>query len=705
MKTQTDGRASQVDLDRLLAPRSIAIIGASADEGRHNGRPIANLLRTGYAGRIYPVTAREGDIRELASYRRIGDVPERVDLAYVLVRAGLVEDIVAECAEAGVGAVVVCSSGFAEEGADGQAAQERIRALAARTGMRVIGPNCIGLISVPENVLSCTTLNVTTRQLPGDVAIVSQSGGMAANLFNRAQGDDVGVRAMVSLGNEADVGIADMVAAFADDPSVRTILLYVEQLRDIDAFRDAVARARATDTAVLMLKVGRSAAGVRSAQSHTGAMAGSYDVFRDLMRPIGVRVVESVDDLVDAARLRQQLPELGGRRVLVVSPSGGECGYVADLAAQAGLELPELSPALAEALSRTMRFGAPGNPLDLTGQIIGDQELLGNVFTAIADAGEHDAVVVALPTWGEFDSRRLTPAIVEATQGSRIPMIVTAWESHGLTEWRDAYLRDSGVVAFSDAARGVRALALAAELERVAAPPPGRDAIAPRPAGRVLGDESVRDEAGAKALLAEYGVPVSVERPALTRGDALTAAAALGYPVVVKGLCGGIQHKSDLGLVRTGVADDTGLAAALDAIDDAVARHGLDLDAYLVARQYSGMEMIAGAVRDPVLGPVIMVGAGGVLAEVLDDRVFLPCPVGAVAVRDAIAGLRIGRVLGGHRGQSYDVAALADVVAAASRLMAEHPDLGEMDLNPILVGADGEGAVVVDALLARARDN
>ena len=566
--------------------------------------------------------------------------------------------------------------------------------------MRVIGPNCIGLISVPENVLSCTTLNVTTRQLAGDVAIVSQSGGMAANLFNRAQGDGVGVRAMVSLGNEADVGMADMVAAFADDPAVRTILLYVEQLRDIEGFRDAVARARANDTAVIMLKVGRSAAGVRSAQSHTGAMAGSYDVFRDLMRPIGVQVVERIDDLVDAARIRQRLPRLGGRRVLVVSPSGGECGYVADLAEDAGLELPELSPALAASLAQTMRFGSPGNPLDLTGQIIGDQELLGNVFAAIADAGEHDAVVVALPTWGEFDSKRLTPTIVEATRGSRIPMIVTAWESHGLTEWRDEHLRESGVVVFSDADRAVRALACAAALE---SPEATSDADASRlstPA-RTLTEAALRDEAGAKALLTEYGIPVSAERTAVTRADAVAAAAEVGYPVVLKGLSPGIHHKSDFGLVHVGIRDEAGLADALDAIDEAVVRHGLAMDAYLIARQYAGMEVIAGAVRDPALGPVIMVGAGGVLAEVLDDRVFLPCPVPASVVREAIAGLRVGRVLAGHRGRAYDVGALADAVSAASRLMAEHPDLGEMDLNPILVGDEGDGVVVVDALLAR----
>lgn len=693
----TDG-ARALDLAVFFAPRSIAVIGASADEGRHNGRPMANLERTGYSGRVYPVTPREGDIRGHASHRRIGDVPERVDLAYILVRADLVEQVVQECADAGVRGVVVCSSGFAEEGADGEAAQRRIRELAARTGMRVIGPNCIGLISVPENVLSCTTLNVTTRQLPGDVAIVSQSGGMAANLFNRAQGDGVGVRAMVSLGNEADVDVADVLDALARDEATRTILLYVEQLRDIDRFRAAARAARDAGKAVLVLKVGRSAAGVRSAQSHTGAMAGSYEVFRDLMRPLGVQVVETIDDLVDAARVRQELGRLDGRRTLVVSPSGGECGYVADRAEEAGLDLVDLSSDLRAGLAQVMRFGSPGNPLDLTGQIIGDRDLLGNVFAAIAESAEYDCIVVALPTWGEFDSARLTPAIVEATAASRVPMMITAWESRGLTEWRDEHLRTSGVPVFADAGRAVRALALVAAL----AESPAADDAPIVSERAILPAAAVRDEAGAKAWLASHGLPVSDEREVRDHDAARAAAADVGFPLVLKGLCAGVQHKSDLGLVVVDIPDPAALDTALADVDRAVARHGLALEGYLVARRYRGVEMIAGAIADPVFGSVLMIGAGGVLAEALEDRTFLPCPASPAQVREAVARLRVGRVLAGHRGRSGDIAAFADVVAAASRIVAAHPEISEMDLNPIIVGSPGEGCVLVDALVARA---
>jgi hypothetical protein len=249
----------------------------------------------------------------------------------------------------------------------------------------------------------------------------------------------------------------------------------------------------------------------------------------------------------------------------------------------------------------------------------------------------------------------------------------------------------------------VRALAVAAELgaDHGGGAGVGEAADGEAVVERELPDAAVRDEAGAKALLAGYGVPVSAESAVPDRLAALQAAAELGYPVVLKGLCAGVQHKSDLGLVRTGIRDEAALQTAIDVVDDAVQRHGLDLDGYLIARQYDGIELIGGAVRDPALGPIVMVGAGGVLAEVLDDRVFLPCPATAEAVREAVGRLRIGRILEGHRGRSYDLPALAEAIAAASVVMAEHPTLGEMDLNPILVGPRGEGAVVVDALLAR----
>lgn len=694
MSTSTQTRPT-LDLESLLAPKTIAIIGASADEGRHNGRPIANLLRTGYTGKIYPVTPREGDIRGIPSYRRIGDVPEQVDLAYLLVRADLVPDLVAECARAGVRNLVVNSSGFAEEGGEGARAQDRLRALAWEHGMRIIGPNCIGLLSTVDNAVSVTTLNITIKHTPGDVSIISQSGGMATNLFNRAQGDGIGVRAMVSLGNEADVDVADVVDALADDSDTNTILLYVEQLRDISRFRSAVRRAQDAGKAVAALKVGRTAAGVRSAQSHTGAMAGSYAVFHDIVSAMGVTLVESLDELLDFAYLRQQLGEIDGSRVLVVSPSGGECGYVADLVETAGLQMPEISAGLSARLSKSMRFGAPSNPLDLTGQVIGDDALLGAVFSEIEQSSEFDAVIVALPTWGEFDSARLMPAIIGACASSQVPMIVTAWSSRNLTEYRDELLRDSDVASFENAGRAVAALRALLARPRVI------EYSAPADAVVELDPAALEDEAAAKRWLARLGVAVSDEHVVAT-GDEIRSPA--GFPAVVKGIVPGLAHKSEYGLVKVGIQNQVELEQAVTEISASAASHSLALEGCLVAKSYSGVELIAGVVEDPSFGKVLMLGAGGVLAEMLDDKAFVPCPASEESIRAALSRLRISRLLEGYRGEAKDVDALVQLLVRVSELAARCDDLAELDLNPIMVGGVGEGAVVVDALVRKRGD-
>lgn len=689
MTASTTSRPA-LDLQSLLAPQSIAIIGASADEGRHNGRPLANLLRTGYQGKIYPITPREGDIRGLPSYRKIADVPEPVDLAYLLVRADLVPGLVEECAQAGVRNLVVNSSGFAEEGEAGAEAQDRLRELAWQHGMRIIGPNCIGLLSTVENAVSVTTLNITIEHTPGDVAIISQSGGMATNLFNRAQGDGIGVRAMVSLGNEADVDIADVVDALADDPETGTILLYIEQLRDVPRFRCAVRRARAAGKVIAGIKIGRTAAGVRSAQSHTGAMAGSYAVFRDLVSAMGVTLVESIDELLDFAYLRQQLGEISGDRVLVVSPSGGECGYVADLVETAGLAMPEISEKLAERLGKVMRFGTPSNPLDLTGQVIGDNSLLGSVFAEIERSAEFDAVIVALPTWGEFDSARLMPAVISACQTSKVPMIVTAWNSRNLTEYRDELLRNAPVASFENAGRAVAALRAVAHRPRAIVYSSQLDAQL------TVDPAALADEVAAKQWLAGLGIPVSEEH---VIGPEEAPPAAAGFPVVVKGVVPGLAHKSEYGLVKVGIRDQTELEQAVAEIAAAAEHHELALEGQLIAKSYSGVELIAGVVDDESFGKVLMIGAGGVLAELLDDKVFIACPASADSVRTALSKLRISRLLEGFRGNSKDVDALVRLLARVSEVAATCSDLAELDLNPIIVGEVGQGAVVVDALV------
>ncbi|MFD1210834.1 acetate--CoA ligase family protein, partial [Arthrobacter sp. GCM10027362] len=448
-----------LDLAALLAPRSIAIIGASGNEGGYSSRSLANLLRTGYSGRIFPVNPRYEELEGLRCYPRVGDIEEPVDAAILLVRAELVPQAVRDCARAGVKFITVCSAGFAEDGEAGRIRQQELVDLARGHGSRLLGPNCIGAVSVTDNVVACPTLNITGAHTAGHISIVSQSGGMAVNLFNRAQGRGIGIRGFVSVGNEGDVDVADLVDAFAGDPHTKVIALFVEELRDVPAFQAAVAKAHRAGKPVLALKVGRSDAGQRSSLSHTGAMAGSHAVFRNVMEQLGVLEVDSVDALIDTADLMTRVPVPASNRVLIVSPSGGECSYAADRASELGLDVLALSEETVQALSRTMRFGTPSNPFDLTGQVIGNMEFLLSVLAELERAPEFDMVLYAIPTWGAHDAERLLPGFIKAAESSTKPTVISAWTAASLTERGGELLAASSAAHFASADAALAALA------------------------------------------------------------------------------------------------------------------------------------------------------------------------------------------------------------------------------------------------------
>lgn len=690
--------ASGWTLNSLLNPSSVAVVGASPNPMGHTGRTVANLRHTGYQGRILPVTPRHLEISGLRCYASVAEIEEPPECAYVLVRADRVPDVAMKCAEAGVQSIVVCSSGFAEEGDRGHLLQDRIACGAQARGARILGPNCIGVVNPVDHFVAAPTFNLVYDYVPGGVAVLSQSGGIGVNVLNRAQGRGIGMRAMISVGNEADLDLGQLLDQLVDDDATTVVALVLEQLRDVPTFAAAVQRAHAAGKPVLALKLGTSEAGARSSLGHTGAMAGSHAVFSDVMQQMGVLEAGTLDELVNTAQLfeKQAAPRSG--RVLVVSPSGGECTYLADRAAAQGLELPDLSTETRQALANVMRFGNPTNPLDLTGQVIGDSQILRELLSVLDAAPGFDTTLFGIATWGDCDAERLLPWFVKAAARGSRPTVFSAWTARNVTESAEQILRESGLPWFTTADEAVAAVALASQMRSAQGhliDAGDSVSVVERPAFTT----ELPWEAEVKDFLGRQGLPVAEEVVVGSLGDAELQAGRLGWPVVVKQLAEGIVHKSDLGLVRLGISDREQLRDTWQAFDAAVRKHRLTSVGVLLARTYSGAEVIVGGMQEPSFGPVVMVGAGGVLAEQLDDKVFAVCPVSLAAAHEMIGRLKQGRILQGYRGTSYDTEALAEVVVRVSQLMVSAPWLQEVDLNPVLVHPGTGGATVVDAAL------
>jgi acetate---CoA ligase (ADP-forming) len=687
-------------LERFLNPRSVAIVGASANTLGMAGRAWVNLTETGWGGRLHLVNPTRDRIGPHPAVPSVGAIGEEVDAAIILVRAAVVEEAVAACVDAGIGAITVCTSGFSELGAEGRARQESFAATVRAGGARMLGPNCIGVLNVVDGYVAVPTYNVTRAYTPGGVTMLSHSGGMAVNLFNRAQGRGIGIRALVTLGNEADIDMAEMVEALVEDEHTRVVALFCERLIDGDRFVRAARLAHASGKPVVVLKAGRSEVGRRSVAGHTGTLAGEAEVYSGVFAQTGVLEVETLDGLLNAAHVLDVLDRPAGPRLGVFTVSGGEAAYFADRATPAGLEFPPLSPATADALKELVRFGVPGNPFDATGQIIGNPDYVRAAVEAFCADEAFDALALVTATWGAPDAESLLPHLIDAAGAAPVPAVIASWSAHNLTERARELLGGSDVPVFETSDEAIAALAAlvrwwqgtghvgqgagaaAAAVERPDAPP------------------GVLDEHRAKRVLRAAGLPVAAEVLAADHDAVLAALGQLRRPVVLKGLARDVLHKSDLGLVRLGLDSVERLRAALRAVDEAAAAHDCTLDGYLVAEQAFGVEMIVGSVVDPTFGPVVLVGAGGVLAEHRRDVAFLLAPATEAEVAAALRRLGAWPVLEGLRGAEPDVASLVAFVQRFSVLAAGAAGWLEMcDVNPVVVRGRGEGVVAVDAAM------
>lgn len=695
-------------LDAIFRPASIAVIGASGDHRKTGGRPVHLLKMHGYAGRILPVNPKGGEIQGLPAHASVADLPEVPDLALVAVPGAGALEAARDCAARGVPACIVLSAGFAEQGPEGAARQAELRAVADRTGMRVLGPNCLGTVSVPERAIGTFSIALEAEMpAEGPVAIVSQSGNVGSLAMKMLGRSGAGISRFLASGNECDVDIADAIAWCAEDPATKVILCCMETCRDAGRLTGALDIARAAGKPVIVLKMGASDAGQAAAMSHTGGLAGSDRVFDAVFAKHGAVRVRSLEMLV---QLGSAVAALGDRRiggapsVSVIAASGGFGIMMADAAEAHGLVLNRTGQAAQERIRAVLPLASPVNPVDATAQMSASPETFEALVSAICedDANEVACVMMALG----LEVPRLRDVYLNALQSvrERYPDRVIAACVSGPDDALQV-LNRMGVVTFPTIDAVMEGLAALGRLSAGPGSAEAAAAIAPAPLDR----DTVVNEAGAKRALGAAGLRFPEEVVVTSAEAAASAATRIGEPVAMKILSPDIQHKTDIGGVELGVeGPDAG--AAFDRIMTAAAQRaqGARIDGVLVAPMISGgTELILGTTSDPIFGPVVMVGLGGIYAEVFRDTALRVAPVTRAEAHEMLRALKSFPLLDGARGRpKADVDSAADAIVALSEFAVRHAaDVAEIDINPLLVRDAGQGAVALDALIVPRGDS
>lgn len=696
-----DGTPMTISLDALLRPESVAVIGASGSPDKIGGKPVQYLKEMGYTGRLLPINPKSDEIQGVPAYKSILDAPGPVDLAIVAVPAALAEQALKDCVTAGVKSVVMFSAGFAEIGGEGVAAQERLKAIAREGGLRLLGPNCLGFMNL-EHKLFATFAPVVQMGLPkkGRIALLSQSGAFGGFAFSVARERGMGLSQWITTGNEADLGFAECLEWLATDPATDIIVGYMEGCRDGDALRRAFAACRKAGKPVIVTKVGSTEEGAMAAASHTAALAGEDAVFDGIFKQYGVYRAESIEECLDIAYAATVAGLPRGRRVGLYTVSGGAGVLMADTASAHGLEVPELTAETQDKVRAIIPFAGARNPLDITGQVTSVPDAFRDALALLAGDGTVDMVVSFVSASGltQAGLERISDFTSVRDSHPEVSQIIVTLPTPQFREAAEA----AGIPIFSDPNRAVK---VAAALARIAQTMRATPSTALPTKALPLAVPARCTEPEALRLLSGAGLPVVPFALCTTPEEAGAAADRLGGKVVAKIVSPDILHKSDIGGVRLGLEGRAETEAAAREILAAAAEHapGAELRGLMVAPMVKGVaECVIGVQRDPAFGPVVMFGLGGIHVEVLKDVVFRAAPFDSDTALEMIHALRAKALLTNPRGsRPADIPALADLLARVSRIAAASPELDSADMNPVLVMPEGEGAMLLDALLIR----
>ena len=686
-------------LDGILRPRSIAVIGASRQERGIGRETLRNLVDYGFTGPIYPVNPSADSIHSIKAFPRLRDIPGPVDLAVVVVPRPLVSGVLDDAIAKGVKGLVVITAGYSETGPEGTREEMELRERARAAGIRVVGPNCMGVINTDPDVRMNATF-AAARPALGTVGFMSQSGALGEMILAHANDIGLGIAYFVSMGNKADISGNDLIEAWEDDPRVNVILMYLESFGNPAKFAAATQRTTRKKPS-LAVKSGRTAAGARAAFSHTGSLAGTEVAVDSLLEQCGVLRVGTLSEMFTLATAFAQQPLPKGNRVAILTNAGGPAIMATDVCATLGLEVTEL-PAATQAKLRGVLVpeASVKNPVDMIASA--DAPRYEAALKILRDEPAIDGLIVLFVSPIMIKALEVARAIIKATRKAKKPVLAcfmgTEAGRRGVEE-----LRAAGIPVYMFPEETAHAMAALDRYRRIRERPIGRvpelgiDRRRAEAALRPAQEEkrAVLTQEETEELLKAYGLPIAPSRVASTPAEAIEASSALGYPVVVKALAEDVVHKSERGAVKVDLRNADEVATAVRAIRQSI---GAPCRLQVQSMVRGGHETILGLTLDPKFGPLLMFGLGGVYVEVMKDVVFRRAPITDVEAREMIRGIRGYKLLRGARGSvKADEDFLVDALLRLGQLACDHPEIEQLDLNPLIVGADRESSFVVDA--------
>lgn len=687
-------------LEPLLNPRSVAVVGASADASRIGGRPVAYMLKQGYQGVLMPVNPARDKVQGLQAYADIDALPVAPDTAIVAVPAAQVVDTIESLGRKGGKSAIVFSSGFSEVGSEGEAHQRALSDTARRWGVRLLGPNTAGAFNSTLGFYGSFASGLERGfPLPGRIGIASQSGAYMAHLMGLARARGMGTPIGVSTGNESDISLGEVIGWMAHSPDIDVIMAYAETVRDVRSFISALEAAHAARKPVILQKVGKSSLGMQAALSHTASLVGDDKVFEAVLADYAVIRVDSSAELLNIAYAASRQIYPVNNTLGMITISGGAGIIVSDVAEEQGVSMPPMPKAAQLLLKEKISFCSPTNPVDCTAHVLNDLSLVEDFAASMVLDGHYQSVLAFFSQAGSAPTvaPRLRQALtnVKNSYPDRLFVMSLIGDEEQRRPWEEA-----GFVMMEDPVEATRVIAAMGQLgEAFARPLPEPPSLK-----HIELPQLAVGEAEAKQLLANHRIPSAPEGVAIDAASAVSLAESFGYPVVLKIASPDIIHKSDIG----GVLLDVNCAEEVHAGVEIILRNTYQhmpearVDGVLVARQLTGgVECFMGIQRDLQFGPVAVFGLGGVFVEVLQDVVFRRCPFGVEQARSMILSIKGAPLLCGARGRpETDVEALAEILSALSHFAYQAGDrLESIDLNPVLAMPKGQGAFAVDAVI------